>query len=45
MQDSEIYILFLQLNHQHHQLPFYVAFPEVKLEGEVQFMKIKVACS
>lgn len=45
MQDSEIYILFLQLNQQHHQLPFYVAFPEVKLEGEVKLMKIKETLS
>lgn len=45
MQDSAIYILFLKLNHWHHQLPFYVAFPEVKLEGDVKFMKIKVTCS
>lgn len=45
MQDNEIYILVLQLNHQHHQLPFCVAFPEVKLEDDVQFMKVKMTRS
>lgn len=45
MQDSENCILFLQLNHQRHQLPLYVAFPEVKLEGDVKFMKIQMTRS
>lgn len=45
MQESEIYILLLQLNTWHHQLPFHVAFPEVKLEDDVKFMKRKVTRS